>query len=51
MERLETGCELDFHFVDDATAEIGINDYVYTLKDNSFDVDVQCCSEVADGAA
>ena len=31
---LETGCgnELDFHFVDPATAEFGLNDYVYTLK-------------------
>ncbi|WP_426408333.1 hypothetical protein [Bradyrhizobium ganzhouense] len=29
---LETGCEIDIHFVDDATAEIGLNDYVYTLK-------------------
>jgi hypothetical protein len=29
---LETGCEIDFHFVDATTAEIGLNDYVYTLK-------------------
>ena len=31
---LETGCgnELDFHFVDPATAEFGLNDFVYTLK-------------------
>jgi hypothetical protein len=29
---LETGCEIDFHFVDAATVEIGLNDYVYTLK-------------------
>jgi hypothetical protein len=32
IKTLETGCELDFHFVDDATAEVGLNDYVYTLK-------------------
>lgn len=29
---LETGCGIDVHFVDDATAEIGLNDYVHTLK-------------------
>ena len=31
---LETGCanEIDYHFVDADTAEIGLNDYVYTLK-------------------
>ncbi len=31
---LETGCgnELDYHFVDPRTAEIGLNDYVYKLK-------------------
>jgi len=31
---LETGCgnELDYHFVDEKTAEFGLNDYVYTLK-------------------
>jgi hypothetical protein len=29
---LETGCEIDFHFIDPATAAIGLNDYVYTLK-------------------
>jgi hypothetical protein len=31
---LQTGCEneLDFSFVDDNTAEFGLNDYVYTLK-------------------
>jgi len=31
---LETGCanEIDYHFVDTDTAEIGLNDYVYTLK-------------------
>lgn len=32
IKTLETGCEMDFHFVDAATAEIGLNDYVYTLK-------------------
>ena len=32
IRTLETGCELDFHFVDKTTAEIGLNDYVYTLK-------------------
>jgi hypothetical protein len=32
IKTLETGCELDFHFVDDATAEVGLNNYVYTLK-------------------
>lgn len=32
IRTLETGCEMDFHFVDAATAEIGINDTVYTLK-------------------
>lgn len=31
---LETGCgvEVDYHFIDDATAAIGLNDYVYILK-------------------
>jgi hypothetical protein len=32
IKTLETGCEIDFHFIDDATAEVGLNDYVYTLK-------------------
>jgi hypothetical protein len=32
IRTLETGCEIDFHFVDDVTAEAGLNDYVYTLK-------------------
>jgi len=32
IRTLETGCEIDVHFVDDATAEIGLNNYVYTLK-------------------
>ena len=32
IKTLETGCEIDFHFVDTTTAEIGLNDYIYTLK-------------------
>jgi hypothetical protein len=32
IKTLETGCEIDFHFVDATTAEVGLNDYVYTLK-------------------
>ena len=32
IKTLETGCELDFHFVDATTAEVGLNDYVYMLK-------------------
>jgi hypothetical protein len=32
IKTLETGCEIDFHFVDATTAEIALNDYVYTLK-------------------
>ncbi|GLR85341.1 hypothetical protein [Bradyrhizobium iriomotense] len=32
IKTLETGCEIDFHIVDDATIEAGLNDYVYTLK-------------------
>jgi hypothetical protein len=32
IKTLETGCEIDFHFVDGTSAEIGLNDYVYTLK-------------------
>lgn len=32
IRTLETGCEIDFHFVDANTAEIGLNNYVYTLK-------------------
>ncbi|WGD54823.1 hypothetical protein QA641_13430 [Bradyrhizobium sp. CB1650] len=30
--RWEAGCEIDFHFIDDATAEIGLNNYVYMLN-------------------
>ncbi len=31
---LETGCanELDYHFVDDTTAEFALDNYIYTLK-------------------
>jgi hypothetical protein len=32
VKTLETGCGIDFHFVDATTAEIGLNDTVYTLK-------------------
>ncbi|WLA67854.1 hypothetical protein [Bradyrhizobium diazoefficiens] len=32
IRTLETGCEIDVHFVDDTTAEVGLNNYVYTLK-------------------
>ena len=32
IKTLQTGCDIDFHFVDTATAEIGLNDAVYTLK-------------------
>jgi hypothetical protein len=32
IKTLETGCEIDVHFVDDATAEVALNNYVYTLK-------------------
>jgi GcrA cell cycle regulator len=32
IKTLEPGCEIDFHFVDATTAEIGLNDHVYTLK-------------------
>ena len=31
FKTLETGCEFDFHFIDERTAEVGLNDYVYTL--------------------
>jgi len=29
---LDTGCEIDWHFVDPHTVEIGLNDFVYTLR-------------------
>lgn len=32
IRTLETGCDIDFHFVDATTAKIGLNNYVYTLK-------------------
>jgi hypothetical protein len=32
IKTLETGCGIDFHFVDGTTARAGLNDYVYTLK-------------------
>ena len=32
IKTLETGCEIDFHFVDATTAEAAINNIVYTLK-------------------
>jgi hypothetical protein len=32
IKTLETGCEIDFHFVDATTAEVGLDDYVYTLQ-------------------
>ncbi len=32
IKTLETGCEIDWHFVDAATAQIGLDYYVYTLK-------------------
>jgi hypothetical protein len=31
IKTLETGCEIDFHFVNAATVEVGLNDTVYTL--------------------
>ncbi len=31
FKTLETGCKFDFHFVDERTAKVGLNDYVYTL--------------------
>ena len=32
IQTLEAGCEIDFHFVNPATAEVALNDYIYTLK-------------------
>jgi hypothetical protein len=32
FKTLETGCDIDWHFVDPSTAEVGLDDYVYTLK-------------------
>jgi len=32
FETLETGCEIDWHFVDPRTAEIALDNFIYTLK-------------------
>ena len=32
IKTVETGCDIDFHFVDAKTAEVGLNNTVYTLK-------------------
>ena len=34
FKTIETGCsnELDYHFVDETTAEFALNNYIYTLK-------------------
>lgn len=32
IKTLETGCEIDFHFVDATTAEAALNNSIYTLK-------------------
>ncbi len=32
FKTLETGCEIDWHFVDTATVEVALDDYVYTLR-------------------
>ena len=32
FKTLQTGCEIDWHFVNETTAEVGLDDYVYTLK-------------------
>jgi hypothetical protein len=32
FKTLETGCEIDWHFVDPRTAEIGLDNFIYTLK-------------------
>jgi hypothetical protein len=32
IRTLETGCEFDWHFVDQTTVKVGFNDWVYTLK-------------------
>lgn len=31
IKTVETGCEIDFHFVNASTAEIALNDAIYTL--------------------
>jgi len=32
FQTLETGCDIDWHFVNATTAKIGLNNFVYTLK-------------------
>ena len=32
FQTLETGCDLDWHFVNPTTAKVGLNEFVYTLK-------------------
>jgi hypothetical protein len=32
IKTLETGCDFDWHFVDQSTVEVGLNNYVYVLK-------------------
>ena len=32
IKTLETGFEIDIHYVDDTTAEVALNNCVYTLK-------------------
>jgi hypothetical protein len=32
IKTLETGCEFDWHFVDQSTAEIALNNFIYVLK-------------------
>jgi hypothetical protein len=32
FQTLETGCDIDWHFVNPTTAKIGLNNFVYTLK-------------------
>lgn len=32
FKTLETGCEIDWHFVDPRTAEIGLDNFIFTLK-------------------
>jgi len=32
FQTLETGCEIDWHFVNRTNAKIGLDNYVYTLR-------------------
>jgi hypothetical protein len=32
IKTLETGCDLEFHFVDASTAQVGLNDTIYMLR-------------------